>query len=274
MHRPLLLILLAVQPLRAQTVDWARISVGVSLGIQAGSSLWDVPDQPILSSNQINARPYPPDLYQLRREIRSGFTLAAQVTHFSSPRFGITAEFTYLGLKLSDMCHVARDGGDPELATACAYVGSSQAFAGSTVDQSASTTLVQAGVVLRPFKPGTLQPFIKAMAGFAETPRSTLEMESIYGALADTAIDLTIYKNFGWSQTRPIVTAAVGLSTAPNSGLQVHFEVRETFLTQSIVTGPATTQNQEPPNHSVVKGIPSVLIGLELVLKRERGKRY
>jgi len=274
MHRSLLLIFLAVRPVTAQTTDWARITVGVSLGIQAGSSLWDVADQPILSSNKLDGLQYPPDLYQLHREIRSGFTLAAQATHFSSPHFGLTAEFTYLGLKLSDMCHVARDGGDPELATACAYVGSSQAFAGSAVDQSASTTLVQAGVVLRPFKPATLQPFIKALVGFAETPRSTVEMESTYGALADTALDLTIYKDFGWSQTRPIVTAAIGLTTAPNSGLQVHFEVRETFLAQSIVTGPATTQNQEPPNHSVVKGIPSVLIGLELVLKRERGKRY
>lgn len=274
MCRTLLLLVLTVRLLPAQTTDWARITVGVSVGIQAGGSLWDVANQPIISSNRLLGVPYPPDFYHLHREIRSGFTLAAQATHFSSPRFGLTAEFTYFGLKLNDICLLTRDGGDPELAAACTYVGSSQPFAGSTVDQSASTTLFQGGIVLRPFKPGELQPVFKVMAGFAETPRSTVEMASTYGAHADTALDLVIYQDYGWSEARPVVTAAVGLNTAPTSGFQVHLEVRETFLTQSIVTGPAPTQNQEPPNHSVVKGIPSVLIGLELVLKRERGKRY
>lgn len=273
----------------AQTVDWSRVTIGVSVGLHAGPGLWAVAGQTILSSNVppngLPSATYPSDLFQLTRNIRTGFTLAAQATHFSSPRFGLTFELTYLGLAVSDGCLVVRDGGDAELATACSYVGSDQKFGqgnnpttgyhdASGSDQSASTTLVQAGVVVRPFKPATVQPFVKGLIGFAETPKSTVALESVYGAIADTALILTIYQDYGWKQTRPVFTAAAGFNTAPNSGLQVEFEVRETFLTQSIVTGPSLTQGLQPPYHSVLKGIPSVLVGLEIVLKRERGKRY
>ena len=271
-RRPLMFLALLAQPLAAQTIDWARVTIGLSAGIQASSSLWDVADQPILSSNA--PAHYPPDLFHLDRKIRSGLTVAAQATHFSSPHFGLTAEFTYLGLKLQDICVVSRDGGDAELAAACAAVGSSQHSAGQAVDQSASTTLFQAGVVVRPFKPATLQPFFKAMAGFATTPRSTVAMTSTYGAIADTALSLGIYQDYRWSQTRPVFTVAAGITTAATSGLLVNFDVRETLLTQAVVDGPTTAQYLVPANHLVVKAIPSVLLGLELVLKRDRGKRY
>jgi hypothetical protein len=266
-----LVAVLVAQSVAAQTTDWARVTVGLSGGLQIGSNLWDVSNQPILSSNVLR---YPPDLYHLHRDIRSGFTLAAQVTHYSSRTFGLTAELTYFGLKLGDICIVTRDGGDSELVAACGAVGSSRSYAGAAVDQSASAMLFQGGIVLRPFRPATLQPVFKTMLGFATTPRSTIAMESTYGAVADTALHLTIYQDFGSSDTRPVITVSAGLQTAASSGLQVNFEMRETFLTQSIVTGPSASQNLVPPNRVIWKAIPSVLLGLELVLKRERGKRY
>src|ERR1019366_9411121 len=134
--------------------------------------------------------------------------------------------------------------------TACAYVGSSQKFGqgidpqlgyhdASGVDHSVSATLIQGGIVLRPFEPKTLQPFFKAMAGFATTPHSTVSMESIYGvdtAATYNSLALTIYQDYAPPAVRPVFTAAAGLTTSPNSGLQTHFEARETFLPQSVVT--------------------------------------
>ncbi len=185
------LLCLIAAPLAAQTTDWSRLTIGIFIGAHAGAGLWDVANQPILSSQTdpaLGSRfPYPPDQFHLHREVGSGFTVAANVTRFSSAHFGLTAEFVYLGLKLTDRCAVAQDGGDPDLAAACAAVGATTRVGttadqvGVAVDQSASTMLLQGGVVLRPFKPGTLQPFIKGMVGLAATPRSTVYMESIYG---------------------------------------------------------------------------------------------
>ena len=45
-------------------------------------------------------------------------------------------------------------------------------------------------------------------------------------------------------------------------------------IAQSIVTGPTISQNLQPATKSPFRGYPSVLIGFDLVLKRERAKRY
>jgi hypothetical protein len=283
--RVLVLVLcLAGQRLSAQTIDWGRITIGISAGLRFSSSLWDVPNQPVLSSNFVpntDSVHYPPDLYHLHREVRSGFTLAAQATFFSSPKLGFTFELAYLGLELSDSCSVAHDGGDPELTTACAYVGSSQTIMAApgfpnppVVDHSASATLIEGGVILRPFKPAALQPFFKGMIGFATTPHSTIEMESVYGVVVDTSVGIIIYQDASPPQVRPVFTAALGMTTSPQSGLQGHFEARETLLPLSVVTGPTISQNLLPPNHTVLKGFFSLMIGLDIVLVRERGKRY
>jgi len=125
-----------------------------------------------------------------------------------------------------------------------------------------------------PFRPGALQPFVKLLAGFATTPTSTVTTASTYGANADTTRTLIIYQDYGWKTWRPLFGIGAGVNTQAFSGIQVVLDVRETFIAQSIVMGPTTTQNQEPPHRSVIKGIPAVRVGLELVLKREHGKRY
>ncbi len=158
----ILLGTLLAQVMSAQSSDWARVTMGISVGSRAGTTLWDITDQPILSSNFVppgNGAHYPADLYHLHREVGIGLTISAQATFFSSPKFGVTFELTYLGLNLTDICTVTRDGGDAELAQACAFVGSSEKFGqgidpllgyhdGSGVDHSATAMLMQGGVIV------------------------------------------------------------------------------------------------------------------------------
>ena len=96
----------------------------------------------------------------------------------------------------------------------------------------------------------------------------------MYGANADSALSIAIYQDASWKQVRPDVTIGAGVTSAPSHGLQFHVEVRETFLSLPLVTGPTTTQNQQPPSRSAWKGIPSVLAGFDLALKKQRGRRY
>jgi hypothetical protein len=280
------LLCLSASALHAQGTEWARLTIGVAIGLRTTASLWDIPNQPVLSASTSLGGPiYPSDLFHLNRQVRGGITFAASATQFTSPHVGLTIEFVYLGLRFHDTCILAHDGGDPDLASACRYVGSDQKFGAginsadgyhdaTNINQSGSTTVVQGGLVVRPFKPAALQPFFKVLVGFAATPMSTIAMASTYGAIADTSLNLIIYQDYGWKTVRPVGTLGVGFATAPASGLQFHAELRETFLTQSIVNGPTATQNIQPPSRSPFKGYPSVLIGLDLVLKRVRAKRY
>ena len=280
---------LCVSPVGAQTIDWARVTIGISGGVFAGFDLWRVPAQPIRSSNTPPGQPpdqvYPPDVYSLHRHVPRGFALAVHATRFANYHLGLTAELAYIGATSNSSCQLAVDGGDPELATACAYVGSSAKFAAGTTpgvgyhdatgtDQSGATTMVQGGVVIRPFHPARVQTFVTLLGGISQTTHSTIALQSIYGAHADTALTLTIYNDYGWKQIKPSMTVGIGIMTAPSSGLVLRVEAREAFVLESVVTGATTVQGDQPPYHAALRGIPTVLVGVELALQRQHGKRY
>jgi hypothetical protein len=209
--------------------------------------------------------PEVPDTFQLHRGIQAGITVSAHGTYFVSPHFGLTGELTYLGLATQDACTLLNNDGDASLAQSCA-----------TLNNQAGTSSVYAlqlgGVAW--LSPGTtLQPYLKGLVGVASTPSSTV-------ATSATDVDLngsgtlTIYTDYHWSSVRPTWTLAAGLATAPSQGLQLRLEIRDTWLAQSIVTGANATQNIEPPMQSVIKGFPSILLGFDLVLRKQRGHRY
>lgn len=254
------LLLAPAWPLVAQTNDDARLTLGISIGYIGGQKLWDVPSQSIASVFDS------PDIFHLHREIHSDFTISGHGTYFRGPHIGFTGEFTYAGLGNLDACNVIQDSGDLELVAACNALQGSEA--------SASTTFVQGGLVIRPFARSLLQPYFKGLVGLAFTPSSTIAMESIYGAIADTNLVLTIYKDDNWKEIRATWTAAIGVSTAPSSGYQLHIEARESWLPLGVVTGPTSGQGFMPPNKSVLKGFTSVLIGFDIVLEKRRGRRY
>jgi opacity protein-like surface antigen len=256
--------LVAVLPshqVNAQTVDRARLVIGISIGRIGGSDLWDVARQPILSMLE----PEVPDTFQLHRGIQAGITVSAHGTYFVSPHFGVTGELTYLGLATQDACTLLNNDGDASLAQTCETLN-------NQVGTSSVYALQVGGVAW--LSPGTtIQPYLKGLIGIASTPTSTV-------ATAATDIDLngvgtlTIYRDSRWSSERPTWTLAAGLATAPSQGIQVRLEIRDTWLAQSIVMGANPTQNVEPPMRSVIKSFPSILLGFDIVLRKQRGRRY
>jgi hypothetical protein len=253
-------LLLPAVALLAQTHDDARLTMGISAGFIGAKHIWDVPNQPVLSVFD------GPDIFHIGRELRSDITISGQGTYFRGPHFGVTGEFTYVGLGATDACAVVQDGGDAELRAACAAL--------SGDERSSSGTVVQGGFVFRPFTRTGLQPYLKALGGLAFAPSSTMEMTSVYGSVGDTLLTLTIYPDDHWKSVRPTATLAFGISTAPSSGYQLHIEARETFLALTEVTGPSGGQGFVPPHRSAFIGVPSLLVGFDIVLERRRGRRY
>lgn len=246
--------------LAAQTNDEARLTMGIAAGFLGSSQLWDIPNQPVYS------RFNEPDIFHLHREMRSDISVSAHATYFPGPHLGFTGEFTYLGLRTTDACTLIHDNGDLELIAACSALEGTQG--------SASTTVINGGLVYRPLTRTFLQPYFKAIAGFAFTPSSTVALQSVYGAIGDTSLFITIYKDDDWRPIRPSWTVGFGISTAPSSGYQLHLEVRETWLALGVVTAATTGQGFVPAHSSVLKGYPSILVGFDIVLARQRGRRY
>ncbi len=235
--------------------------IGISIGRIGGTGLWDVARQPILSQLE----PQVPDTFQLHRGIQAGITVNAHGTYFVSPHFGLIGELTYLGLATQDACTLLHNDGDASLAQTCATL--------NTQAGTSSVYALQVGGVARLSPNGVIQPYLQGMAGFASTPVSTVAMSATDVDLNGPGA-LTIYTDSRWSSVRPTWTLAAGLATAPSQGLQVRLEIRDTWLSQSIVTGANPTQNAEPPMRSVIEGFPSILLGFDLVLRKQRGRRY
>ena len=244
----------------AQTNDEARLTMGVFAGWISSAQLWDIPSQRIVSTFD------DPSFYHLHRELRSDISIGGHGTYFRGPHFGITGEFTYLGLGSTDACTVVQDGGDVSLVDACNAINGEQ--------RPASVTTVQAGIVLRPLSRSFLQPYGKILGGLAFTPSSMVAMTSFYGQIGDTLLTLEVYKDDHTREIRPTWTLAAGFSTAPSSGYQVRVELRETWLTATVLTGATNGQGFVPPTKTVIKGFPSIVVGFDVVLEKRRGRRY
>jgi hypothetical protein len=221
--------------------------------------LWSVGDQAV-EDDAIHT-----DTLALSRRFTTGVSAAAHYTHFASAHFGVTVEATYLGLATSDGCSVLHDSGDANIATACSE------FHGTTVSSGGAFTLT-GGVVWRIAMGGTLQPYLKAAAGIFTLNANPVEVTVGHQTAGNNVY--AVYTDRGWSSVRPTGVLAGGISTAANSGFQVHLEARESFVGLPTIIGTNPLQGDPARIRSTTKGFLSILAGVDLVLKRNRGRRY
>jgi hypothetical protein len=253
-----LAVLLGAAPASSQTHDEARLTVGVAVGYIHGTSLWSVDRQPIINSDRNQ------DLLNIQRTLTSNLTLSAQATFYRSSHLGYTAEFTYIGLGTEDACELAGSPGGDIGGPACL------ALKGDT--RPASAVSVMGGAVWRPISHTAAQPYVKGMLGAALVPHSTLLLAANWGALLENRME--IYTGTSSHMIRPAATIGAGIATAPSAGYQLSIEVRETWAMMPVVTGPTQYQLLVPPSANRIKSFPSFLVGLSIVLERQRGRRY
>lgn len=255
--------MIPVVAIRAQTHDESRLVIGIAAGWIGSTTLWDVANQPVYSSVELGD----PSIYHLTSTIQSNLTVSGSATYYGGGgHLGLTGEFTYLGLGTTDGCVLTHDDGDAFLEAACSDLQGNQT--------SSSTTAVQGGLVLRPFTRSGVQPYLKGMVGLTFSPESPITTVATTGFIADTAYNLTVYTDDSWKEIHPTWTAAIGLSTAPGAGYQIHAEIRDTWTYLSEITGPTAGQGYVPPHRTVIKGFPSILVGFDVVLEQRRGRRY
>ena len=243
------------------TTDQSRLVVGVMGGWIGGKDLWSVASQPVFAiGNQF-------DEFAIDRRLRSNVTFSGQATFFPSDNLGWTAEVTYLGLGTADRCEMVTSSGDFINEAACAAIDG--------MERSASAVALMGGVVLRPWSRGLIQPYFRAVVGMALVPRSTTAVTATFGQFGESALPL--YEEDGSRAAKPTGALSLGFATEPGSGYQFRVEGRLSATQLRVVTGPTATNagaSLVPPSKSEWVVMPSIMVGIDIVLEKRRGRRY
>lgn len=254
---PIALLIAAPAASAQATNDESRLTVGIMGGWIGGNQLWSTV-QPVFAIGNNT------DEFTLVRDLRANITMAGQLTYFPSPGFGWTGEISYVGLGTRDGCKLTVDNNDPFNQAACAAIHGR--------DRAASAVTASAGVLLRTTPRGDLQPYMRANIGIALVPRSTTAMVAFFGPDDESA--LVIYEEDEARAAKPLGSLSLGMSTAPRAGYQIRFEARATAVQLEVVTGPAPSGTLNPPRGSKWTILPSLSLGLDIVLEKRRGRRY
>lgn len=253
--------LLGAVPLGAQALgDESRLVVGIHAGYIGGADLWSVPSQPLYGTEDFT------DQFRLDRAMRSNIAVNGQLHYYPSPNLGWTGELGYIGLGTRDRCTLLT-GGVGFNRLACASLDQK--------DRAASAVSASAGVIYRMNSRGDVQPYIRASLGLALVPRSTTSVTAFFtdpGTLEDVAVP--IYAEDGSRNAKPIVAAGFGLATSPRRGYQFRFEARIQGVQLGVVDGASPINSLNPPISTRWLWLPTLTVGLDVVLEKRRGRRY
>lgn len=238
------------------TGDRARLVFTVSGAFIDGKRLWSVPNQ-VLLLDEGN-----PSTLTLRRDIQNTFGAALAGTYYPGSKVGITAEAFLMGLGYDDGCNLVADGGSSRLAEVCGDIDGQE--------KSAAAVAVSVGGILRLGSRDFISPFLRASGGLLLMNQSSVltQGENSAGAL------LTIYEDEARTRLRPAIGLGVGATMMLGRGYHLRWEVRDNIVGIEQVSGPVQQVLEIPPHETVYKHLFSVFIGLDVVLERQRGRRY
>ena len=261
-------------PARAQTAEQPNLIFTISGGLLTGGSLWSIPRQ--LAFVQQSGTGDLWDTVSLGRKLRSGFSATLTATYFQSPHLGYSLEAGFFGLESVASCAPIGQfiqTADNQNTQACHYV-QGQNLRGDAVG-------LLAGLVYR-FTTSGIQPYIRAAGGGAILGSSYVEAAApvlVAGGTTSTVYFLADqnHKELTW-----MVSLGVGVMLPLAPGYQLRVEARELIVPLPYPTGPATDTGSvansgalpQPPIAMKVVRVPTLMVGLDVVLERRRGRRY
>jgi hypothetical protein len=274
-----LALLAAVNAARAQTPDQPNLILTISGGWLTGGDLWSVGRQP--APVQTSAG-FTWDTLALARRMRPGFAATLTATYFRTPYLGWTAEVGFFGIGTEARCAPVvpfKTDPDAKNTQACQYLQ------GENLRGSAAGFL--GGVILRATRGGP-QPFVRVAAGPAILGSSFVEMAApvlVQGIDAATHLP-TLSRGTLFLMTEKsrrsvswMLSVGVGAMLPLGPGYQLRFEARDIIVPLPIATGaaPPDTTGEHPPYAPVgtrIMHVPTITVGLDVVLEKKRGRRY
>lgn len=237
--------------------DQATLVFTVSGAYLQGTGLWAIPAQPVTD---------PPlsDVFVLSRSIKSTLAASASGTYYPGRNIGITVEGFLMGLGFDDSCRLASPAQSLTSSEVCADI--------DRVELSAAAVALSTGAVFRFASREVISPFARVSVGALFTNQSSVVTEG--ASQSNGGAFLRVYDDESRNRVRPAFALGVGTTFAINKGYYIRWEVRDNYVGLVKVTGPTTNARSIPPHETVYKHLLSVHIGFDVVLERERGRRY
>jgi hypothetical protein len=238
-----------------RTGDQARIIFTVSGAYIQGRGLWTVARQPVQ---------HPPftDNYALNRSIDATFGAGFSGAYFAGEHLGLTADFFLLGLGYDDSCRILGTPQSQRNVEVCEDIDGQ--------DKSAAAVTVSAGANLRFFSREFVSPFVRANVGLLFSNQSSVLTQGVTNA----GVLLTIFEDSKRTRVSPALALGIGATMPISRSYHIRWEVRDNIVGIEAITGATAAPRFEPPHERRYKHMFSVLIGIDVVLERDRGRRY
>ena len=248
-------------PAAAQrTGDRARLVFTVSGAYTQGRGLWSVPNQPVQQTEDDTLPTV--DRMALNRNIKSTFSAGVSGTYYPGEHVGLTADAFLLGLGFDDTCTLIPPIESDLNRQICDDIDNQE--------KSAAAVTLSVGGVFRAFSREAISPFARVSAGLLFSNQSSVLMQGV----RDDAVLLTVYEDSKRTRVSPTLAFGVGATTPIGRAYHLRWKVRDNIVGIEAVTGPTTAPRFEPPHERKYKHLFSVLIGIDVVLERNRGRRY
>lgn len=243
-------------PAAAQrTGDQARIIFTVSGAYIQGRGLWSVASQPVQEPPFV-------DNFALSRSIKPTFGAGFSGAYFAGEHVGLTADFFLLGLGYDDSCRIIGTPQTTRNVQVCNDIDEQE--------KSAAAVTVSAGANFRLFSREFISPFARANVGLLFSNQSSVLTQGV----SNEGVLLTVFEDEKRTRVSPSLALGVGATMPITRSYHLRWEVRDNIVGIEAVTGPTTQPRFEPPHERRYKHMFSVLIGIDVVLERSRGRRY
>ena len=249
--------LLALVPPTAaaqRTGDRSRLVFTVSGSYIDGKGLWSVPNQQLNVDGLENT-------LALSRVIKNTFGASLAGTYYAGQTLGLTAEAFLMGLGYDDSCRLL-SGTSARLTEVCSNIDEQE--------KSAAAVAVSVGGIVRVASREFISPFARASVGLLLMNQSSVLTQGENSAAAL----LTIYEDEARTRVRPALGLGIGATMVLGRGYHLRWEVRDNIVGVERVTGPVQQVTAIPPHETGYKHLWSFLIGMDVILERQRGRRY
>jgi len=257
-------------PLRAQDPapagEQPNLVLSIVGGTVTGHSLSAIAKQPFCLLNPGGSCSGNYDTLRLSRTIGSSIALGASATYFPWPHVGFHAELSYLGLPIDDGCVGLYYNPDVDQ-KAQQICDNLQGVTGA-----GGAISIFAGVTLRASTRRAFSPYVRTSIGIVNLSRSTVEVVGDY-VDGSGAQERQVISDQTPRHLSPMVGVATGFTTPLGPGYQIRIEARDVITSLERVTGAANDLTIAPVASRYYHHF-ALILGLDVVLERKRGRRY
>ena len=257
------LAILGPRVMLAQQGDQSRMSISLFGGIvQTSSNLWSIGPQRVglidFSGTEIGV-----DSFSVSRNARSGLAVGINGTYYPSSRWGYSFELSLFDPGLSTDCDIDFDSVDPN------SNNPNRAFC-TDIDQrkvSMGTVNITGAGLFRPFPTALASPYLKAVVGLSDIGSGSTEVVGRYNG-----VDRVLVFDQG-AGFQPTVGFALGIVLPTAAGYAIRLEIRDQLYRVRILDGPADALAVAPSSLRWTHNF-ALLLGVDVVLQKKRGRRY